>query len=105
MTKPILNLKEVIETLSTYNIEHCKFPHNYMVDFGYDIPFIRGLAMDDKKLILINNEQSIEDIRESIIHELIHTVYFRKGNLRKNIERTVQGETKKIYKKIYGVDI
>jgi len=99
----LLTLKDAIETLVTYNVEHCRFPHNYLSDVFEDIPDIRGLAMDDKKLILLDREQGTEEMRETIIHELIHTKHFRLGDLRgiKTIENHVMRETKLTYDKLY----
>jgi hypothetical protein len=98
-----LTLKEVIETLATYDIKHCIFPHNYLAEYDRDIPIIRGLAMGDKNLILLDSEQNLEEMRETIIHELIHTKHYRLGDLRKNIERHVQNETILTYERLYGV--
>jgi len=98
-----LTLKDVIETLVTYDINHSLFPHNYMVDYFNDVPIIRGLAIDDKKLILIDSEQGNEEMRETIIHELIHTKHYRLGDLRSQIEKIVQDETVLTYKMLYGV--
>ena len=103
MSKLILDLKEVIETLSTYNIEHTRFPHNYLAEVGYEVPIVRGMAIDDKKLILLDKEQGKEEMRQTVIHELIHTVHFRRGDLRSGIERIVQKETRSVYKHLYGV--
>jgi len=103
MTKLILDLKEVIETLSTYNVEHTRFPHNYLAEVGYDVPIIRGLALGDRRLILLDKEQNCEEMRETVIHELIHTVHYRRGDLRSRVEKIVQKETREIYKHLYGV--
>ena len=98
-----LTLKDVIETLVTYNYELCRFPHNYAAEVGYDIPIISGLAMDDKKLILVDKEQCCERIRETIIHEFIHTKHYRKGDLRRGeIENIIEKETNLTYEKLYG---
>jgi len=99
-----LSLKDAIETLVTYDIKHCLFPHNYIAEVMEEIPIVRGLAMDDRKLILLDSEQGMEEMRETIIHELIHTKYYRLGNLRsRNVERKVIDETIRTYKKLYGV--
>jgi len=102
-----LTLKEAIEALAIYNIEHCRFPHNYFAetgDFG-DIPELHGLVLDDRRLILIDKEQGIEEIKESVIHELIHAKHFMKGDLPSNIktiERRVIAETTLTYSKLFG---
>ena len=99
-----LTTRDIIETLVTYNIEHCRFPHNYAAVAGYDIPLLRGLAMDDKKLILIDKDLTTEYAREIIIHELLHTKHFRLGDLTmKGAERQIIRETNYTYEKIYGV--
>ncbi|MHA1302355.1 MAG: hypothetical protein ACTSPI_01450 [Candidatus Heimdallarchaeaceae archaeon] len=100
-----LNLKDVIETLLVYNIEHTKFPHNYFAEIDENTKVLGGLAMDDKKLILIDQDTGNEEMREIIIHELIHTKHFRKGDLRgmKSIEDHVDAETALTYLKLYGV--
>ena len=100
-----LTLKDVIETLIWYNVEHCRFPHNYLADFVADMPVVGGLTLDDKKLILINKEESDENRREVVIHELLHTAHFRRGDLPrdiKKIEKIVEAETELTYKKLYG---
>ncbi len=97
-----LKLKEVIETLSSYDLKHCIFPHNYAAEAGYDVPIFRGLAMDDKKLILIDIEQGLEEKRETVIHELIHTKHYRLGDLKSKIEKIVEKETFLTYKLLYG---
>lgn len=98
-----LTLKDVIETLTTYNYELTRFPHNYLADIDLDIPRIEGLAIDDKKIILVNYEQSVENIRDTIIHEFLHTKHFRQGDLRgKEIEKIVEKETDLTYAKLYG---
>lgn len=103
MKYKMLNLKDVIDTLAYYDLEHCRFPHNYMLDM--DMPIIDGMVIDDRKLILINKELPTETSREVVLHELIHTKHFRDGDLPKNIntiERIVQRETEMTYKKLYG---
>ncbi len=102
-----LTLKDVIEVLIAYNIEHCRFPHNYMIEyFGEEaVPEIHGLALDDEKLILIDKEQGFEALRETIIHELLHAKHYKKGDLRgKDIEVVVEKETSLTYKELYGVE-
>jgi len=104
----ILSLKDVIESLVIYDIEHCRFPHNYMAEYfpKNRVPLIRGMAIDDKKLILIDKEQCQELSRETIIHELIHTKHYRIGDLeQKNVETIVEAETDLTYLNLYGVKI
>jgi len=98
-----LTLKDVIETFVRYDIEHSRFPHNYIYEDA-DMPIIRGLVMDDEKLILLDQDQCDESMREAVIHELLHTKHFRLGDLRgRDIERVVYKETELTYKKLYGV--
>ena len=100
-----LTLADVIETLIHYDVEHCRFPHNYLAEFVKGIPELGGWALDDKKLILINKEECDERRREIVIHELLHTVHFRRGDLPrdiKKIEEIVEAETELVYKKLYG---
>ena len=71
-----------------------------------DIPRFAGLTMDDKNLILLDKEQGIEEMKETIIHEFIHTKHFRKGDIgkgRNTIEKYVQAETVMTYLELYGV--
>jgi len=99
-----LTLKDVIDTLVYYDLEHCRFPHNYLAE-DYQIPKIRGLTLDDKKLILIDKEQSIEVVKEILIHELLHIKHYALSDLPRNmnqIEKIIQKETELTYKKIYG---
>jgi len=99
-----LTLKDVIETLSIYDIEHCRFPHNYMAEVYEEIPLIYGMILDERKLILIDNEQGQEETKETVIHELLHAKHYRLGNLKgyKNIEKHVEKETSLTYKLLYG---
>jgi len=99
-----LTLKDVIETLSIYNIEHCRFPHNYMAKFVDEIPTITGMVLDDRKLIMIDNEQGQEETKETVIHELLHCKHYKLGDLKgyANIERYVEKETSLTYKLLYG---
>ncbi|MBU4480432.1 hypothetical protein KKG48_03260 [Patescibacteria group bacterium] len=102
-----LTLKDAIETLIVYDVEHCRFPHNYLAGhFGHGkIPSMGGLALDPRKLILVDRERGTEAKRMIIIHELLHTKHFRKGDLKNNmkfIEDVVEGETKLTYAKLYG---
>ncbi|MCK5624992.1 hypothetical protein KAI04_04070 [Candidatus Pacearchaeota archaeon] len=100
-----LTVKDIIETFVTYDLEHCKFPHNYFIEVMSRIPRIEGVTLDDQKLILINNENGLEKTRQVIIHELLHTKHYRQGNLElKRIEKQVVAETKFNYMKIYGVN-
>ncbi len=100
-----LTLKDVIDSLVIYDIEHCRFPHNYLAEVGVDIPIIGGMALDDRKKILIDIELPQEEMREVIIHELIHTKHYRLGDLPRNInqlEKHVEFETKLTYNKLYS---
>lgn len=97
-----LTLKDVIETLVTFDIEHSRFPVNYIPEYFGEQKGFLGLAMDDKKLILINKELGLEEMRETIIHELLHVNHYRKGDLKGNmIETIVEKETDLTYKKLY----
>lgn len=99
-----LTLKDVINTLTYYDLEHCRFPHNYMID-NMDVPIVGGMALDDRKLILIDKDLPTESSKEVVIHELIHTKHYRDGDLPRNIntiEKIVQRETEMTYKKLYG---
>lgn len=102
--KNILKLKDVIEVISEYDIKHTLFPHNYYAEICQSVPVIRGVALGDKRLILLDSEQSIEEMRETVIHELLHCHHYNLGDLRgyQNIERVVQRETRETYKKLYG---
>ena len=100
----VLSLKDVIETLTIYDIKHTIFPHNYIAGVNDNIPIIRGVALRDRKLILLDEEQNMREMRGTVIHELIHAKYYKLGNLRKNVERIVDGETKRTFMKLYGVE-
>ncbi|MFH1978875.1 MAG: hypothetical protein ABII97_00595 [Patescibacteria group bacterium] len=100
-----LALREVIDILAHYDLEHCRFPHNYLADTGLGIPELRGLVVDDKKLILISNELGFEEARETIVHELLHCKHFLRGDLPHNIkriEKVVEQETIATYYELYG---
>ena len=104
LIKP-LTLRNVIDALVIYDIEHCRFPHNYLTAIISEIPPLGGLALADKKLILIDSEQGEETTREIIIHELLHCKHYQIGDLKgfNSIERQVQKETNLTYKLLYGV--
>ena len=105
MIEKILTLKDTIESLSIYNLNHCLFPHNFVAEeLGYDE--LHGLILCGRKQILIDKEQPTEIVKEAVIHELIHARHYQKGDLRHNInyiERIVQRETELTYKKLYGI--
>lgn len=104
----ILTLKDVVESLVYYDIEHCRFPHNYMVEYfsRSRVPVIKGMCLDDKKLILIDREMGEENTKQTVIHELLHTKHYRIGDLeQKNVETIVEAETDLTYLNLYGVKI
>ncbi|MCG2695043.1 hypothetical protein L6261_03110 [Candidatus Parcubacteria bacterium] len=101
-----ITLEEVINILTFYGIEHCRFVSNYIAD-DLDIPTLHGLTIDNRKLILIDKEQCIEKTREAVICELIRVKHHFKGDLPKKskiVNDTVEAETKLTYKEIYGVE-
>lgn len=99
-----LTLKDVIETFTTYNLRHVDFPHNFLAQTGADIPEIDGLTLDDKKIIYINTDTSLEYRRAVLIHEFLHTKHYRQGDLpRSKTESVVEKETKLTYYDLYGV--
>ena len=103
-----LTLKDVIESLVYYDIEHCRFPHNYMAEyFGRSrVPIIKGMCLDDKKLILIDREMGEENTKQAVIHELLHTKHYRIGDLeQREVETIVKAETNLTYLNLYGVKV
>ncbi|MFC1625319.1 hypothetical protein ACFL1O_00335 [Patescibacteria group bacterium] len=104
----VLTLKDVIEALAIYDVEHCRFPHNYFAEtdaFG-KIPELHGMVIDDQKLILIDDEQGTEIIKQTVVHELLHARHFMVGDLPHNnkiIEKVVNTETDITYLKLFGV--
>lgn len=100
-----LTLKDVVEVLAIYDLEHCRFPHNYMSELYNDVPIIRGMAVGSKKLILLDREQNTEQMKETLIHELIHCKHFQLGDLKDTgniVEKHVDKETALTYKLLYG---
>ena len=100
----LLTLKDTINILSMYDIEHCRFPHNYIADVVDDIPRLNGLVLGDKRLILIDREQPIELAKEVVIHELLHCKHYELGDLSgfNRIENYIKQETDLTYKLLYG---
>ena len=96
-----LTMRDIIETLVTYNVRHVPFPHNYVQGAAK----YNGLICDDKKTIFLNEEMAKEITRAVIIHEFLHDKHYRIGNLcdERRIESVVKKETIETYKQIYGV--
>jgi len=100
-----LTLKDVIETFVTYDLRHSVFPHN-LISEEYGIPYLFGMAIDNRKIILIDEDLGQEETRATLIHELLHTKHYRLGDLSERlVEKTVRAETKRMYKLLYGVDM
>jgi uncharacterized protein YjaZ len=93
-----MELKDVLDVLCRYYIKHTDFPINHMsslLDDDEGNSFVlKGLAIDDKKLILIDKEQGLENMRETILHELYHGHFYMNGQLHgksmKETERVVR---------------
>lgn len=102
-----LTLTDIITVLCNYNLTHTKFPHNYMSDGDYDIPYIRGMIIDGKKQIYINSDISYEMKRETVLHELYHADSFIKGYLDgvpyEKMEQLINKATKQHLKKLWGI--
>jgi len=85
--KPIkyerMGLAEVVNVLCNYDIKRTEFPINYMARAlgKEDTLTLRGMAMDDQKLILIDKEQGLEYMRETVMHEIYHCHFYLTGQL------------------------
>lgn len=99
-----LTLKDVIDVLSDYDVKHCIFPHNYLAEIDDTIPVIRGIALGEKRLILLDSEQNSEEMRETVIHEILHCKHYKLGDLSgfNKIENHIEKETNLTYKLLYG---
>lgn len=97
-----LALKDVVEILTEYTIEHSYFPERY-----YRKKYPSGIILPERKLILTDKEEGIESKRYSIIHELLHAMHCNFGDLGDLTEKTgeiiIDAETEIMYEKLYGV--
>lgn len=103
-----LTLKDIIDVLCHYDLEHSKFPSNYVAEISEDIPIIYGMACDDKRKIFIDEEAAYETMREVVLHEIYHCHHFLKGDLdgvpHSKMEKIVTREAKDHVKKLYSRD-
>lgn len=92
-----LDLKSVIDTLTTYDVQHETNLLTYMQYYGLTDPY--------KKRIYINDGSDIYDRRDTVIHELLHVMYRERG-VQTNYpegELKVEAMSQKMYQKLYGV--
>lgn len=92
-----LTLKDVVETIAEgYKIETLRFVSNELNDTE-----LLGLHINDgySKEILINSEQCTDSRRYTILHELLHSVFNRRGL--KQDERDVDYLARKKFKELY----
>jgi len=94
-----MELKDVIEVLTHYDIKQIQFPSNLLLPVEKDNVF--GICHHNGRCIYINNEQDLMATRESVIHELIHAHLRIIG--KKEVESQVVKETARIIKKLYGL--
>lgn len=98
-------LKNIINVLAIYDIKHCEFPINLMLEFMKK-PKMAGLAVDDKKTLYIDTAQGLTETREAVVHEILHAHHYLIGDLdtktMKKIESQIERETDKIIERVYG---
>jgi len=97
MDLELLTLRDVIDALMRYDIKHCPFPQN---DISKKLGSHNGIIDDEKKIVYLNEEQTQESMRKTIIHEFSHAKNYRAG--KKDTEKQIEKETEIIYKKLYG---
>jgi hypothetical protein len=100
-----LTIEDMLDILCEYTISFERFPHNYLADAFEEIPTIDGLAIDDKKQIIVNKELCNEEKKKTLLHELYHCYHYMKGDLyglgMKKEEAVVHRETNEHFKKLY----
>ncbi len=97
MKSELLTLKDMIESLMMYSLEHCLFPQNFGSKKIRTVD--SGIIDDERKIIYIDKEQTQEETRKTLIHEFLHAKYFRLG--KRDTEKKVDRETEIVYKKLY----
>lgn len=98
-------LRAFINVLAIYDVKHCDFPINLMLEFMRKSK-ITGLAIDDKRALYIDKNQGLTEIRSAIVHEMRHAHHYLQGDFDtlklKQIENRIEKETDKIIEKVYG---
>ena len=98
-------LRELINVAAIYDIKHCEFPVNLMLEFMRKDK-ITGLAIDDKRTLYIDINQGLTETRSAVIHEMRHAHHYLTGDLdtknMKQVEAKIERETDKIIERVYG---
>lgn len=90
-----LDLAEVVDMLVDYDIVHV----NRLMSFLH----YYGLTDPRTHTIYINTDVSMSETRDTIIHELLHVVYFRRGvDTSGPYEPFIGARAHEIYLKLYG---
>ncbi len=90
-----VTLAEVCEILADYNVVHEHGLMSYLRYFGLTIP--------ETKTIYVNADVSHEQLTETVIHEVVHIIYNRKGyDTRGPYEDLVETKAQKVYAELYG---
>jgi len=97
-------LRNIVDVLCDYDLIHSDMPLNYLREFQDD-PIVYGLALDDIKKLFIFSRASHFYKRQSVVHEILHVVHYKKGDLDKkrenSLEKELEAETKEIINLIY----
>lgn len=105
-SRPRLELRDVIDVLARYEINHQYIPPIPIPNLPPDKPqwfLVLGNTMPDEKQIGINDVVGIEYRKLPVIHELVHAFWYEKG-FANHSEDEVDKESRKIYRKLYGYD-
>ena len=92
-----ITLPEVLDILSDYEIVHESRLMTYIRYFG--------LTVTETRTIYINGSVDQATRRSTMIHELLHVIYFRRGFSSKGPawEAIIEARESEIYSELYGI--
>lgn len=90
-----VDMAEVIDILTDYSVVHEGKLLTYLKYYGLTDP--------RAKTIYINSDVAQSDSRDTVIHELLHVIYFRRGfDTSGQYEELISARAHEIYLKLYG---
>lgn len=90
-----VDMAEVIDILTDYSVVHEGKLLTYLKYYGLTDP--------RAKTIYINSDVAQSDSRDTVIHELLHVIYFRRGfDTSGQYEDLISQRAHEIYLKLYG---
>src|SRR5260370_26919013 len=88
-----LALKEAIEVMADYNVEHVRMP---------SVTPYYGLTDPDSRTIYVVESMDLRLRREVTLHEVIHATLRLRGDERWGDEETVHAMTSREYHRLFG---